>query len=108
MSKVEKNRGIQADNIKSENEDHGLATQFSLGGDDPPPSTLLHMWDELIIRSAYKDTHLPHAPCSVIEKLRTSSHQLEIVKDRYARKPLEEQIYEQCDQKVESEHDVCH
>ena len=41
------------------------------------------------------DTHLSHAHCSVIEHLRTSSHQLEIEIGKYANKPMEEWICKQ-------------
>ena len=65
--------------------------------------------DGFIIRPSYIDIHLSYALRSVIVQLRTSSHQLEIEVDRYARKLLGERICQLCRQGVESkEHYVCH
>ena len=70
----------------------------------------LHMLqDGFIIKPSDMDTHLSHVLCIVIGKLRTSSHQLEIKKGRYAHKPMDNRICQLCHWGVESkEHYACH
>ena len=65
--------------------------------------------DGFIIKFFYMDTHLSHALRTVVDQIRTTSHQLEIETGRYTRKFMEEQIDQLCHQDVElKEHYVCY
>ncbi len=111
MTKTEKNRVIRADIIKLNNERTWTSPTTPLGRKMAQYKALfLHIsQDGFILRPSYMDTHLSHALRTVIGQLRTSSHQLEIEKGRYAGKPMAERICQLCHREVESEeHYVCH
>ena len=59
--------------------------------------------DGFIIKFFYMDTHLSHALRTVVDQIRTTSHQLEIETGRYTRKFMEEQICQSCHQDMASE-----